>query len=282
MKLVILIIILALAAGTTAGYLVGSTFLASPEVATVIANSYVAKAGPNDRYVLNYVCDGKLISSYDVDTDKLLGPAFSIRDARVIVGPTVKSDSGILARTKDILGGSVAGGLAAKVGKPLYRVLVAKDNNKYTVSGAIGLLSGFYLGIEIANRNIPPCDDFGALIFATSPELWKVLKGTIASRYALELLLHSPLSPALDQVTKDIQSNNVSSKTLALLGAFDEYHPPPASTPSWISLEHILTVYLPVAFGLTAAVLAGVLFIRADKAAALRKKVRAYKKTDMT
>ena len=79
MRWVLLLVAMAAVAGTGAGYWYGSGVAKYGDFAALLLNIKAERLGSDNKYVLNYVCDDKIIATYDVDKKQLLS-AMGVRE----------------------------------------------------------------------------------------------------------------------------------------------------------------------------------------------------------
>jgi hypothetical protein len=245
MKLVLVLIGICVAVATAAGYWVGSELLGNPLYETIIAHVVIAPA-ESGKFALNYICDGKVLASYDVDSEKIVSPALSPEDIVTLNAESQKTNPVLYRRVYDGVIGFVTGGGAVRFARPVITILKSRGKDRHTIPSVIGALSGFYLGYAAATRHVPHCDNALAILTTQSPKAWKVLKGLIASRYLTQVMLLSKApESSIAEATKMIANKQVNSQTFAILASIDKYVPPEVQQSSWYSLSTIMEVYFP-------------------------------------
>lgn len=267
MKFLFLLLAIVTPLGVWAGYSVGSRTPQDAVLEALVSNTKIVP-GAGKTYVLNYECEGKVIATFDVDTNKVI--TAKMTDSEVFsqsrFAKKKNREKNQYQRVYDIVVGFVTGGGAMKFGKPVFTILKAKENSKYTIPAAIGALSGFYLGYELAVRDRLVCEDFRVVIMTQDEEFWRDwLKGAVASVYLLQevsLFVKESDSKTADDIRdirKSIEDKKVDSTTFAKLQAVAAYVQPQQSFDGWLTFELIMAVYFPVAALLGGAVGLGVM-----------------------
>ena len=278
MRWAIFILFICVFAGTTAGYLVGSNLSDKRGVGTILANTQVARVGDN-KFALNYVCHDQVLVSFDVDSDKLLSRSLSPKEfVEFLLKNKNYSDSNY-KRVYDSIITFTMGGGAIKFARPLVTTLKSKENTKYTVPGMIGALSGFYLGFELATRVLPPCEDPGVVSLVQDPNIWVLLKQSIASQFVLQEMLLSVVQldtkrKGFEEAIMDVTNKKVTSQTFAKLFEISAYTPPTNEPDPWYSAERVLTIYVPVGILIVGAGFAAFLIAQQLQKQAARRAAR--------
>ena len=260
--------ILIVLGGTATGYVAGFNLSRTNEYATILLHIRPMAAGKG-KYILDYECDDKLISSFDVDSQKIISGRLSnseLSEIDKISRERANSSFFSLDFIKSGLGVTI-GGATISFGRPIYNaikgqiVLVTKDKQltKYSVPALVGALSGFYLGFEVATRNIPPCDR-GELLAAMQEDIgWLLIERRYFNYLLQRALAHSASTinsfneDTITTVISDIESEHFNSKNLATLLSMagdvsPEYISSDFHTMSLYSNDMIFGVYVPSAF----------------------------------
>jgi hypothetical protein len=284
MRLAIIVVIISVIAGTTIGYLVGSNLPTNREASVILANTRLERIR-DDKFVMNYVCNGRVLASFDVDTDALVSTRLAAKEIDDFA--TQSANRSRYQRIYDVVIGALTGGGALKWGRPLVTTLKAKDNAKYTVPGMIGALTGFYLGYSLATINLGDCYNPLTVSLVQEPKIWLFFKGQLASDFLLQVIGQSVMAPSQDgpsenavaQSMRDITEHKVNSQTFSRLFAIATYIPPPNEPTHWYSFDLIVTVYVPVAILVIGAIFAA--FLITQRVEAQRQKAHAKNKEIM-
>jgi hypothetical protein len=268
--IIVLICALCLLGGTTAGYVLGSHVLSPDSALTpIIANTRIEQLGGNgDRFVLNYVCKGKVLASFDIDSNKVISakPAASEIISRIRERAKKGKETEYQRLYDTTVAFFVGGGVAARFGKPLLTAMKSRDNSRYTVSGIIAGISGFYLGFSLAAARGIPCDDYEPVLLAQEPEVWKVIEHSLASLHYLETLGRSIAGSRtinddeLKKISTDIENGAITSEIFRKLSP--NFTPPISNSESLFSFDRVVAVYIPVVILFSFAVLAAILIGR--------------------
>ena len=278
MKIVVAIIAICVGIGTLAGYLVGKHLMVSPILEAIISHVEVVPK-EDGKVLLNFNCNGAILASYDVDEKKLVSPALSTKEILALGREGRLSKESDYQRIYDRILGFVTGGGAVRIAKPVWSIIKERENDKYTIPGLLGGLSGFFLGYSIATVQVPSCNSAVVVLMAQQADMWDPLARTVASRYLLqEMALFNVSESKVSEVSERMNHNQIDSHTFAIMESVEKYTPPQEEKTSWFSVEMIIEVYFPCLILCLLAWAAAVLFIRRSARLERAREDRATRK----
>lgn len=266
MKIILAIVAACVLVGTLAGYLVGRNLTEEPIFETLVSNVTVVQ-GANNKFTFNYVCNGRSLVSYDVDSKKTFSAGISDDElSELAKGWERNNNKKAYQRAYDLVLGFVTGGGAVRFARPLMTIVRSREANQYAVPGVLGGLSGFYLGYSISTRLVPSCDSPLPLLLSQRAATWKFVERKVADRYFLQVMGKTAFSEGNEvedlagKALARMNDGQFDSQTFLILASIAKYAPQEQPF-SWFSSDLIIGVYFPVAVLLGVAIGAGVLLL---------------------
>jgi hypothetical protein len=270
-KMVLLIIGLWLAAGTTAGYFLGAAENNKGLEAVTVNNTDIRNVG--DSVFLVYTCNNQEFERYDIDRAHLIDGQANL------YGPTESLFQKTYSRAFEVLGGtSLTQALA--YAKPIARSLgMSKQQRiRYFVAGVISAASGVYVGYRLGSRDLPACDDTRILQAIRQEAFWKQVVGMLAKdlwKQASDLADLNKISPdqrpVLNSALVQIESGSADSKLFNTLRdeIKDRYVKLKQRPPQWAPIDYLMFAAVLV---LVAGLLAYYMPVEVEARGAKRRK----------